>query len=102
VVAVLADDPAQVNRLFEAWFKPEQLALFQGSVVLLHGEKLLSLQGNQSYYVGKLPLLVAMHWFFGNSPVWLGVLVAVVSLLLALIARWLLRRRARIRLAAGG
>ena len=102
VVAILADDPAQVGRLFDAWMDPERLRDFQGSVVLLQGERLRSLAGNQSYYVGSLPPLTAMRWFFGNSPVWLGVLVAVVSLLLALLARWLLRRRAAARLKKPG
>ncbi len=101
VVAVLADDPGQVGRLFQAWFDPALLAKFQGSVVLLQGEKLLSLQGNQTYHVGRLPPLVAAQWFFGHSPVWLGVLLVAVALVLALIARWLLRWRARRRLAVG-
>ena len=102
VVAILADDPAQVGRLFEAWMDPERLRDFQGSVVLLQKDKVLSLAGNQGYYVGHLPPLTAMRWFFGNSPVWLGVLVGALSLLLAVLARWLLRRRAAARLRIGG
>ena len=98
--ALLADDPAQAGRLFEAWFDPARLAAFQGSVVLLQRDKLLSMAGNQTYHVGKLPPLTAMRWFFGNHPLWLAVLVCVVSLLLALVARWLLRRRAAARLKA--
>ncbi|KAF1686577.1 cellulose synthase regulator BcsB [Pseudoxanthomonas broegbernensis] len=72
VVALMADDPAQVGRLFEAWFDPDRLRDFQGSVVLLQKEKVLSLAGNQTYYVGHLPPLTAMRWFFGHNPVWLG------------------------------
>lgn len=102
VVALLAEDPAQASRLFEAWFDPAKLAAFQGSVVLLQRDKVLSMAGNQTYHVGKLPPLTAMRWFFGNHPLWLAVLVCVVSLLLALVARWLLRRRAAARLRNGG
>ena len=102
VVALLADDPAQASRLFEAWFDPARLSAFQGSVVLLQGEKVLSMAGNQTYYVGRLPPLTALRWFFGNHPLWLAVLVCAVSLLLALVARWLLRRRAAARLRGRG
>ena len=100
VVALLADDPSQAQRLFQAWFDPDKLRDFQGSVVLLQQDKVRSLAGNQTYYVGHLPPLTMMRWFFGNNPIWLGVLVGVVSLLLALVARWLLRRRATERLKA--
>lgn len=102
VVALQAEDPAQVARLFEAWFDPEKLAAFQGSVVLLQRDKVVSLAGNQTYHVGKLPPLTAMRWFFGNHPLWLAVLVCLASLLLAMVARWLLQRRAASRTRAGG
>lgn len=102
VVAVLADNPGQVQRLFDAWFKPEQLRDFQGSVVLLHKDTVRSLAGNQTYYVGHLPLLTWAQWYFSHNPLWLAVLVGVVCVLLALLARWLLRRQARRRLAQGG
>jgi len=102
VVALLADDPSQARRLFEAWFDPDKLRDFQGSVVLLQQDKVRSLAGNQSYYVGHLPPLTWMRWFFGNNPIWLGVLVGVFSLLMALVARWLLRRRAVERVKATG
>lgn len=101
VVALMADDPAQATRLFEAWFDPQKLALFQGSVVLLQRDRLVSLAGNQTYHVGRLPPLTAMRWFFANHPLWLAVLVCAGSLLLALLARGLLRRRAAARLKSG-
>jgi len=102
VVALMADEPAHVNRLFEAWFDPERLRQFQGSVVLLQGDKVRSLAGNQTYYVGELPPLLALRWFFAHHPLWMALGVGLVCLLLAMLAAWLLRRHARARLKVAG
>ena len=102
VVALMADEPGHVSRLFEAWFDPERLRGFQGSVVLLHGEKVRSLAGNQTYYVGELPPLLALRWFFAHHPLWMALGVGLVCLLLAMLAGWLLRRHARARLKVAG
>ncbi|MGV8960522.1 MAG: cellulose biosynthesis cyclic di-GMP-binding regulatory protein BcsB [Stenotrophomonas sp.] len=99
VVAVMAEDPAQVNRLFEAMFDPDRLRDFQGSVVLLQKNSVRSLTGNQGYHVGQLPPLTWLRWHFSHSPLLLGALVGLGCLLLALIARWLLRRNAKARIA---
>ena len=102
VIAVMADDPAQVNRLFEAWFDPDRLRDFQGSVVLLQKDKVRSLAGNQSYYVGHLPPLTWLRWYFSQSPLLLAGFVGLACLLLALIARWLLKRNANARVKVSG
>ena len=102
VVAILADDPAQVGRLFDAWFKPETLREFQGSVVLLQDGRVRSLAGNQTYYVGTLPPLTMLRWYFSHNPLMLALVVGIGSLLLALLARVLLRRHTRRRLIEGG
>ncbi|ALJ29389.1 Cyclic di-GMP-binding protein [Stenotrophomonas acidaminiphila] len=102
VVALMADEPGHVNRLFEAWFDPARLRRFQGSVVLLQGDTVRSLAGNQTYYVGELPPLLALRWFFAHHPLWLALGVGLVCLLLAMLAGWLLRRHARARLKVAG
>lgn len=102
VVAIMADDPARVNLLFDAWFKPETLREFQGSVVLLQDGQVRSMAGNQTYYIGKLPPLTWIRWYFSQHPVWMAVIVGLGCLLLALVARVLLSRQARRRLAEGG
>lgn len=102
VVAILADEPARMGELFDAWFKPETLREFQGSVVLLHEGRVRSLAGNQTYYVGTLPPLTWLRWYFSHNPLWLALIVGVSCVLLALLARVLLRRQTRRRLAQGG
>lgn len=102
VVAILADDPARVDDLFKAWFDPDGLRQFQGSVVHLHDGKLRSLAGNETYYVGKLPPLTWLRWYFSQNPLVLSVLIGIMALLMALGVRWLLVRRARRRLEQGG
>ncbi len=102
VVAILADDPARVSDLFDAWFKPATLRQFQGSVVLLQEGKVLSLAGNQTYYVGHLPPLTWARWYFSHNPLLLALIVGIGSLLLAVLARWMLVRHTRKRLVEGG
>lgn len=102
VVAIIADDPGQLGRLFDAWFEPALLRDFQGSAVLLHKNTVRSMSGNQTYYVGHLPPLTWARWYFAQNPLWLGVLVGLCCLLLALLARVLLKWQARRRLAQGG
>lgn len=101
VVVLQADDPSNLARLFDAWADPVRLAKFQGSVVLLQQDKVTSLAGNQSYYIGHLPLPTWLRWYFSNHPVWLALGVVVLCLLLALAARVLLRMHSAIRLREG-
>jgi len=101
VVAVQTGDPANMTRLFDAWADPALLKDFQGSVVLLHQNKVTSLTGNQSYYVGHLPLPTWLRWYFSNHPVWLALAVVGLCLLLALAARVLLRVHSAYRLREG-
>ncbi|WP_369940313.1 cellulose biosynthesis cyclic di-GMP-binding regulatory protein BcsB [Xanthomonas medicagonis] len=101
VVALLAEDPASVGALFDAWFEPATLKDFQGSVVLLQQGKIRSLAGNQTYYVGHLPLPTWARWYFSQHPLLLGLAVVVLSLLLALAARVVLRRHSAQRLREG-
>lgn len=102
VVAVLAEDPSRVGGLFEAWLDPDRLREFQGSVVLVQGERVRSLVGDQGYYVGHLPRLTWLRWYFSHSPLLLAGAVMLATLLLALLLRWLLRRHARARLPEPG
>ncbi|MEA9580778.1 cellulose biosynthesis cyclic di-GMP-binding regulatory protein BcsB [Xanthomonas nasturtii] len=101
VVAFQTEDPANMNRLFDAWFDPALLKDFQGSVVLLQQKKVTSLVGNQTYYVGHLPLPTWLRWYFSHHPVWLALTVVLLALLLALAARVLLRRHTAERLNDG-
>ncbi|MBB5941603.1 cellulose biosynthesis cyclic di-GMP-binding regulatory protein BcsB [Xanthomonas sp. 3307] len=101
VVALLAEDPASVEDFFDAWLEPATLKDFQGSVVLLQKGKVRSLAGNQTYYVGHLPLPTWARWYFSQHPLLLGLVVVVLSVLLALAARVVLRRHSAARLQEG-
>lgn len=67
-------------------------------MVLVQGEQVRSLVGDQGYYVGHLPVTTWLRWYFSHSPLLLAGAVALFCLLLALLLRWLLRRHARTRL----
>ncbi|HEY0333108.1 MAG TPA: cellulose biosynthesis cyclic di-GMP-binding regulatory protein BcsB [Stenotrophomonas sp.] len=101
VVALQADAPGNLSSLFDALADPQSLARIQGSVVLLQQENVTSLAGNQTYYVGHLPLPTWLRWYFSNHPIWLAATVILLSLLLAWAARVLLRMHSAIRLREG-
>ncbi|MCD7099992.1 cellulose biosynthesis cyclic di-GMP-binding regulatory protein BcsB [Stenotrophomonas sp. MMGLT7] len=101
VVAVLAEHAERVSGLETALADPELLKDFQGSVVLLQGKKVTSLAGNQTYYVGELPLPTWIRWYFSDHPLLLALLVIGLSLLLALAARVVLRRHSSARMQEG-
>lgn len=101
VVALQSDEPASLGRLFDAWSDPDRLKAIQGSVVLLHQDKVTSVAGDQSYYVGRLPLETWLRWYFSNHPVYLAAMVVALCLLLALAARVLLRLHSAYRLREG-
>ncbi|MEA9748401.1 cellulose biosynthesis cyclic di-GMP-binding regulatory protein BcsB [Xanthomonas campestris pv. raphani] len=101
VVAFQTEDPTNMSRLFDAWFDPALLKDFQGSVVVLQQKKVTSLVGNQTYYVGHLPLPTWLRWYFSHHPVWLAVTVILLALLMALAGRVLLRRHTAERLNEG-
>jgi hypothetical protein len=90
VVAVMADD-AQLGGLFTALASPTLIKTVQGSVALIRAGKVESLAGNSTYYVGKLPPLTWLRWFLSRHPL----LLAFSSILLALLAAWLLRAALR-------
>lgn len=98
VVAVMANQPGNVAALADALDDAEQLRQVQGSLVLLRQGKLTSVAGNQTYYVGHLPWPTWLRWYFSQHPLWLALCVVLVSLLLAIGGRFVLRRHSRARL----
>ncbi|MGD4803494.1 hypothetical protein QT786_22485, partial [Xanthomonas citri pv. citri] len=60
------------------------------------------LVGNETYFVGHLPVPSWLRVYFSHHPVWLAFTVVLLALLLALAARVLLRRRTAERLNDGG
>lgn len=98
VVAIQARDATSVDDLFRDWRDPKLLGKVQGSVVLVHDDKVRSLAGNQTYYVGHLSWWLRARWLASRHPVLLAAAAVIYALLMAWLLRALLRRRAARRL----
>ena len=98
VVALRADSEEEYDTLLEALLEPAQLRKIQGSAVLLRDQQVSMLNGGKSYYVGRLPPLMFLHWWLSSHPWLLAMLAAAGSGLIGTIAFFVLRRRAAERL----
>ncbi|MBB3258153.1 hypothetical protein F4827_003021 [Paraburkholderia bannensis] len=69
-----------------------------GSLVIAHGGVLTTLNSEQNYFVGSLPLRLAVQWFFASHIVLLLVATLASVVLIGLLGGVLLHRRALNRL----
>lgn len=101
VVALVGDTPGDVQRYFDALLDPDRLRVIQGSLALLQQERVVSLDGNQSYHVGSLPPLTWLRWVLSRNPLPFALGVVLLAVLIGLAARVLLRRHSAARLYEG-
>lgn len=94
--------PSQHEPAVRRLVRPDPAQGLPGQRGVAAAKKVISLVGNQTYYVGHLPLPTWLRWYFSHHPVWLALTVVLLALLLALAARVLLRRHAAERLNEGG
>ncbi|WP_019937776.1 cellulose biosynthesis cyclic di-GMP-binding regulatory protein BcsB [Bordetella sp. FB-8] len=69
-----------------------------GSLAVVHDGAITTLQDDRSYYVGRLPLWLAVEWFFANHMLLLLVATLVGVALIGLLGGVFLHRRALYRL----
>ena len=97
VVAVVSSADSQQS-LITALLTPELLQLVQGTTSLIRGAQVNSQWNGETYYVGRLPLIVWLQWNLSRNPFLLGGLVVLVAMLGASAAFASLQMRARKRL----
>lgn len=99
-VFLYADKAADLDKIGAAMRSPDLVPQVQGDFVVVDDTLVSHAMVGDTYYVGSLPLLHHMRWFFSNHPVVIGLLVLCLSLLLAVLCYRVLRRVAARRLAA--
>jgi len=97
VVAVMAAE-TPLNGLFAVFASPAQIKKIQGSVSLIRADKVESLAGNHTYYVGELPPFTRLRWFLSRHPLLLALGAIALGLFAALLMRAVLRPLAARRL----
>lgn len=101
VVALVGDAPGDVQRYFDALLEPDRLRVIQGSLALLQQDRVISVDGNQSYHVGSLPPLTWLRWVLSRNPLPFALGIVLLAVLIGLAARLLLRRHSAERLYEG-
>lgn len=102
-VVLVLRDRAAIPAFLTAFLGASQSSDISQTVSVLHGKRFASYRiGNVVYGVGSLSLRVRLNIFFARYPWAMAAMIAFCCILLALLARAALRRRARIRLHAGG
>ncbi|HEU5342389.1 UDP-forming cellulose synthase catalytic subunit [Edaphobacter sp.] len=101
-VLIVLRDTSEVPAFVTSFFNSAQSSDISQTVSVLHGTRFASYRiGNVVYGVGSLSVWVRINIFFARYPWAMAAVIALCCILLAILARAVLRRRARARLDAG-
>ena len=70
----------------------ERIASVQGDFVVVDDRNVDHAKVSETYYLGSLPKLSKLRWYFSDQPLLLGLLGILASILMAAIAYRPLRR----------
>ena len=71
---------------------PERVSLIQGDFALVDDKKIDYAKVGPIYYLGSLPTMSKIRWFFSDNPLLLGFLGILICIVLAAIMYRTLRR----------
>jgi hypothetical protein len=99
VVAFTGDNDQQIAALAVSMADPKILPHFYGDLVLQSGARIEGFQTGPTYYVGNLPWVTALRWYFGRQPLLMIAFIGLAALLVAAVSFRYLRKRVNQRLA---
>jgi hypothetical protein len=86
VVFAYADKSADLRKISDLMTDPERVSTIQGDFVVVDDKNISHVRVGDTYYVGSLPLLSKLRWFFSDHPLMLALIVLLLTALLATIA----------------
>ncbi len=92
VVFVYADKAADLRKISDVLTDPDRIASIQGDFVVVDDKNVDHAKVSETYYLGSLPKLNKLRWFFTDQPLVLGLLGLLACILIAAIAYRPLRR----------
>lgn len=99
VVFVYADKSVDLRKISDLVTDPERVSTIQGDFVVVDDKSINHVKVGDTYYLGSLPWLSKLNWFFSDQPLVLALIVFLVAILLATIAyrplRTLVAKRAK-------
>ena len=99
VVFVYADKSVDLRKISDLVTDPERVSTIQGDFGVVDDKSINHVKVGDTYYLGSLPWLSKLNWFFSDQPLVLALIVFLVAVLLATIAyrplRTLVAKRAK-------
>ena len=92
VVLLYADKAADLRKISDVLTDPERVAFIQGDFVVVDDKSVDHAKVSDTYYLGSLPALSKLRWFFSDQPLLLGLIGLLAAILLAALAYRPLRR----------
>jgi hypothetical protein len=86
VVVIHADKALDLQKVTDVLTDPERVGLVKGDLVVVDDKNVLSTKVSATYYLGSLPLMNRLEWFFTDRPLWVGSILLVLCLLTAFAA----------------
>lgn len=83
VVVMYADKAADLRKISDVLTDPERIASIQGDFAVLDEKTVEHVKASPTYYLGSLPSMSKLRWFFSDQPLLLGFLALLVCILLA-------------------
>ncbi len=83
VVFMYADKAADLRKISDALADPERIASIQGDFAVIDDKTIEHTKVSPTYYLGSLPTLSKLRWFFSDQPLLLGLLALLICVVLA-------------------
>ena len=92
VVLLYADKAADLRKISDVLTNPDRVASIQGDFAVVDDKNVEHAKVSETYYLGSLPAMSKVRWFFSDQPLVLGLIGLLASILLAALAYRPLRR----------
>lgn len=92
VVFVYADKSVDLRKISDLLTDSERITAIQGDFVVVDDKSVSHVKVGDTYYLGSLPWLSKVRWFFSDQPLVLALIALLVTVLMATIAYRPLRK----------
>jgi cellulose synthase operon protein B len=92
VVFMFADLSADLRKISEVLTDAERIPSIQGDFAVINDKTVNHATVGETYYMGSLPWLNKLKWFFSDQPLILGLIALLISILVAAIVYKPLKR----------
>jgi cellulose synthase operon protein B len=86
VVFVYADKSTDLRKIADLITDPERISALQGDFVVVDDKSVSHVKVGDTYYLGSLPWLSKLRWFFADQPLVLALIVLLITVLMATVA----------------